>query len=239
VVLLATVRPAVRGFRRSTLRSLTTNVRPPGRAAQLIRAATPLRLPVPIALGLRAVTRRPGAFVANTLGLSIGIAMVITGITLDAGVGSVRRQGLSLNDPDPVSLAATTAYLDRLSTLGFTIAAFLLGLAVINAIVAATLSSRDNARTHAILRAVGVTPRQTATAFVIAHLAACLLACAIGVPLGIAVFDSIRGDLNYDGLPLRMYATVIVAAPLLYALIALTPARLLARQPIAPQLTYE
>jgi putative ABC transport system permease protein len=246
VVLLATVRPALRGVRRSTLRSLGTTVRPPRRAGRLVRAITALRLPVPVGLGLRAATRRPGRFVANTLGLTIGIAMVTTSLALDRGVASLRQRGFSLSlaeagddiDPDPISLAANAAVEERVSTLGFAIAAFLIGLALINATVAAVFSARDTARNHAILRTIGVTPRQTVAAFILAHLVACLLACAIGIPLGIAYFNTIRGSLP-SGLSPLTYVTVVLAAPLLYALIALTPARLLARQPIAPQLSYE
>ena len=77
----------------------------------------------------------------------------------------------SLDDPDPISLAATTANIDRL-TLGFTVAAFLIALAVINAIVATVFSAQDTARNHAILRTLGATPDQTVTSFLVAHLAA-------------------------------------------------------------------
>jgi putative ABC transport system permease protein len=240
VVLLATVRPALRGVRRSTLQSLSSTTRPPHRAGRLIRAIARLPLPLPIGLGLRAATRRPGRFIANTFGLTIGIAMVIAGLALRTGVQTFGRQGLSLNDPDPISLAATTANLDRLSTLGFTIAAFLVGLAVINAIIAAVFSAHDSARNHAILRTLGTTPGQTVTVFLIAHLAACLLACAIGIPLGIALYNAIRGQ-TLDPIELTplTYSATTLTALLLYAAIALTPARLLARRPITRQLAYE
>ena len=240
VVLLATVRPALRGVRRSTVHSLGSNTRRPHRAGRLIRALAGLPLPLPIGLGLRGAARRPGRFIANTFGLTIGIALVIAGLALRAGVRSFGRQGLSLNDPDPISLAATTANMDRLSTLGFTIAAFLIGLAVINAIITAVFSAQDSARNHAIERTLGATPGQTVTAFLIAHLAACLLACAIGIPLGIALYDAIRGlTLNPIELTPLTYIATTLAALLLYALIALAPARLLARRPITAQLAYE
>jgi ABC-type lipoprotein release transport system permease subunit len=240
VVLVATVLPALRGVRRSTLHSLSGTSRPPHRAGRLIRAVANLPLPLSIGLGLRATTRRPGRFIANTFGLTIGIALVIAGLALRTGVQAVRRQGLSLNDPDPISLAATVANLDRLSTLGFTIAAFLIALAVLNAIVTAVFSSHDSARNHAILRTVGTTPNQAATAFLIAHLTACLLACVAGIPLGIALYDSIRGQtLDPIGLTPLTYVATGLTALLLYAVIALTPARLLARRPISPQLAYE
>jgi putative ABC transport system permease protein len=240
VVLVATVRPALRGVRRSTLQSLSSNTRPPHRAGRLIRAIARLPLPLPIGLGLHAATRRPGRFIANTFGLTIGIALVIAGLALRTGVQTFGRRGLSLNDPDPISLAATAANLDRLSTLGFTIAAFLIALAVINAVIAAVFSAHDSARNHAILRTLGTTPAQTVTAFLVAHLAACLLACATGIPLGIALYNAIRGQTlgPIDLTPLT-YIGVSLTALLLYAAIALTPARLLARRPITPQLAYE
>ena len=240
VVLVATVRPALRGVRRSTLHSLSSNTRPPHGAGRLIRALARLPLPLPIGLGLRSATRRPGRFVANTFGLTIGIAMVIAGLALRAGVETFGRRGLSLDVPDPFSLAAATANLDRLSTLGFTIAAFLIDLAVINAIIAAVFSAQDSARNHAILRTLGTTPGQTVTAFLVAHLAACLLACAFGIPLGIALYNAIQGE-TLDPIELTSFtyiATTLIAL-LLYAAIALTAARLLARRPITPQLAYE
>jgi putative ABC transport system ATP-binding protein len=111
-------------------------------------------------------------------------------ITMHDGtiVDDTRLDGGQCADPDVISLAATTANLDRTSTLGFTIAAFLIALAVINAMIAAVFSAHDSARNHAILRTLGATPGQTVTAFLVAHLAACLLACAVGIPLGIALY---------------------------------------------------
>jgi hypothetical protein len=70
--------------------------------------------------------------------------------------------------------------------------------------------------------------------------AACLLACATGIPLGIALYNAIRGQTlgPIDLTPLT-YIAVSLTALLLYAAIAVTPARLLARRPITPQLAYE
>lgn len=245
VVLLATVRPALRGIRSSTLRSLGSNTRPPHRAGRLIRALAGLPLPLPIGLGFHAVTRRPGRFIATTFGLTIGIALAIAGLGLRTGVQTIRREGtsriaLDAQDMDLFSLAIEIEDIDRASTLGLTIAAFLIALAVINAIIAAAFSANDSTRNHAILRTLGATPGQTVTAFLTAQLAACLLACALGIPLGIAIFNAIRGGtLDPIGLTPLTYGAVVVTALLLYGVIALAPARRLARRPITPQLTYE
>jgi putative ABC transport system permease protein len=240
VVVLATVRPALRGVRRSTLRSLGSTARPPRRTGRLTRAITRLPLPLPVRLGLRAANRRRGRFLANTLGLTVGITLMITALALRTGVDTFRRQGLSIHDPDPISRAATIANQDRMSTLGFTVAAFLIALALINATIAAAFSANDQARNHAIMRTVGTTPGQTVTAFLVAQLAACLLACGLGIPLGIAFYESIRGViLEPIGLTPLTYVATSLAALVLYALIAVIPARFLARRPITPQLAYE
>jgi len=239
VVVLATVRPALRGVRRSTLRSLASNTRPPHRPGRLTRAITGLPLPLPVWLGLRAANRRRGRFLANTLGLTIGITLLITALALRTGVDAFHRQDLSL-EPDAISRAADIANQDRVSSLGFTVAAFLIALALINATVAAVFAAHDHARNHAIMRTVGATPGQTVTAFLVAQLTACLLACALGIPLGVAFYESsTRGPLDPIGLSLLTYVATILAALTLYGLIAAIPARLLARRPITPQLAYE
>ena len=201
VVVLATVRPALRGVRRSTLRSLASNTRPPHRPGRLMRAITGLPLPLPVWLGLRGANRHRGRFLANTLGLTVGITLLITALALRTGVDSFRHQGLSLDEPDPISRAADIADQDRVSSLGFTVAAILIALALINATVAAVFAAHDHARNHAIMRTVGATPGQTVTAFLVAQLTACLLACALGIPLGVAFYESsTRGPLDPIGL---------------------------------------
>ncbi|HET6949673.1 MAG TPA: FtsX-like permease family protein [Acidimicrobiales bacterium] len=239
VVVLATVRPALRGVRRSTLRSLASNTRPPHRTGRLMRAITGLPLPLPVWLGLRAANRRRGRFLANTLGLTIGITLLITALALHTGVDAFHRQDLSL-EPDAISRAADIANQDRVSSLGFTVAAFLIALALINATVAAVFAANDHARNHAIMRTIGTTPGQTVTAFLVAQLTACLLACGLGIPLGIAFYESsARGPLDPIGLSALTYIATTLTALTLYAIISAIPARLLARRPISPQLAYE
>jgi putative ABC transport system permease protein len=240
VVVVATVLPALRGVRRSTLRSLASNARPPHRPGRLMRAITGLPLPVPVWMGLRGANRRRGRFFANTLGLAGGITMLITALALRTGVDALRQRGLSFDDDDPISGAATIASQDRARSLGFTIAAFLIALALINATVAAVFAAHDHARNHAIMRTIGTTPRQTVTAFLVTQLTACLLACGLGIPLGILFYENIRaGILDPIGLTLLTYIATTLTALTLYGLIAAIPARLLARRPITPQLAYE
>src|SRR5262249_46190117 len=150
VVVLATLRPALRGVRRSTLRSLGSTTRPPHRPGRLMLAITRLPLPLPVWLGLRAAYRRRGRFIANTLGLTVGITLLITALALRTGVDDLRSQGLPVYEPDAISRAADVANQGRASSLGFTVAALLIALALINATVAAVFAAHDHARNHAV-----------------------------------------------------------------------------------------
>jgi hypothetical protein len=62
----------------------------------------------------------------------------------------------------------------------------------------------------------------------------------MGIPLGVALYNAIRGGtLNPIELTPLTYIATSLTALLLYAVIALAPARLLARRPITAQLAYE
>src|SRR5262249_19075727 len=107
----------------------------------------------------------------------------------------------------------------------------------------AIFAARDNARGHAILRAVGATPRQTVISFVVAQIGAGLLGCAVGIPLGVLLYNStVTGsakDLPTMALPALTYVLVSFAVPLLYLMVVIVPAARLARGPAAGALTYE
>jgi len=80
LVIVATVRPALRGARQSTLRQLGGQSRPPRRSSRLAGLATRLRLPLPAVLGLRSVARRPGRTVGTVtaltlLGIPLGVLL--------------------------------------------------------------------------------------------------------------------------------------------------------------------
>ena len=99
------------------------------------------------------------------------------------------------------------------------------------------------AEARTILRAVGATPGQTVTSFVVAQFGASLLGCAAGIPLGVLLFNTVVSNSVKDhatiALDPSVYAAVGIAAPLLYILVAIAPAVRLARRRVAPALVYE
>jgi putative ABC transport system permease protein len=240
VVVLATLRPALRGVRHSTLRSLTVPaLRPPRRTSRLARLAARLRLPLPAVLGLRSALRRPARTAASAAGLALAVSMVVAGAALDNGVQHFLaiRPG---SGADAASRAAELALIDQFLALVYGAAVLLLVLAAINTIVVGVFAARDNARNHAVFRAVGATPRQTVASFVFAQLGPCLLACAVGIPLGVLLFSAAAGaDLTPVRLSAPTYVAIAGATTLGYLLAVAIPARLLARQPVTPLLSYE
>jgi putative ABC transport system permease protein len=238
VVLLGTIRPALRGIRQSTLRSLVAGPRPPRRPGRLGRLAASLGLPLPGVLGLRSGWRRPGRLLVNAAGLLLGVAMIVVALALRDSLDL-----LSLQPAEPghaASDAAVAVLYDQIRAVIFATAGLLLALATINAIIVATFAARDAARNHAVLRAVGATPRQTVIALVVSQLGACAVAVVVGIPLGLGLWSLMEGgDLPEVGVSTSSLLLVAVAVPVAFAAIVSVPARLLARQPVAPLLTYE
>jgi putative ABC transport system permease protein len=238
VVLLGTIRPALRGIRQSTLRSLAAGPRPPRRPGRLAGLATRAGIPLPGVLGLRSAWRRPGRLLTNATGLALGVAMIVVALTLRDSL-----ELLELRPAEPghaASDAAVAVLYDQIRAVILGTAGLLLVLATINAWIVATFAARDAARNQAVLRAVGATPRQTVIALIVSQLAACTIAVAVGIPLGLGLWNLMEGgDLPAADLSAASLALVAAAVPVVFAVIVSVPARLLARQPVAPLLAYE
>lgn len=182
--------------------------------------------------------RRPGRLLVNAAGLLLGVAMIVVALALRDSLDL-----LSLRAAEPghaASDAAVAVLYDQIRAVIFATAGLLLALATINAIIVATFAARDAARNHAVLRAVGATPRQTVIALVVSQLGACAVAVVVGIPLGLGLWSLMEGgDLPEVGVSTSSLLLVAVAVPVAFAAIVSVPARLLARQPVAPLLTYE
>jgi putative ABC transport system permease protein len=238
VVVLGTIRPALRGIGQSTLRSLVAGPRTPRRAGWLARLAAYAGVPLPGVLGMRSTWRRPGRQLTNAVGLGLGVAMIVVAVTLGASLDV-----LNATPAEPghaASDAAVAILYDQIRAIVLATAGLLFALGTINALIVATFAARDVARNHAILRAIGATPRQTAITLIVSQLGACALAVATGVPLGLGLWSLLEGgDLPAVHIPWTSVLLLAAAVPVVFAAIVSVPARLLARQPVAPLLTYE
>jgi putative ABC transport system permease protein len=238
VVTLGTVRPALRGIRQSTLRSLAAGPRPPRRPGRLGRLATRLGVPLPGVLGIRSAWRRPGRLLTNAAGLLLAVAMIVVALALRDSLDL-----LNLRPPEPghaASDAAVAVLYDQIRAIILGTAILLLVLGTINAFIVATFAAGDAARNHAVLRAVGATQRQTVVALIVSQLGACAIAVVAGIPLGLGLWSLMEGgDLPETSVSAPSLVLLAVAVPLAFAAIVSLPARLLARAPVGPLLTYE
>jgi putative ABC transport system permease protein len=238
VVLIGTVRPTFRGVRRSTVSSLSSGARAPRRPGPLSRWASRVGLPITAVLGLRSSWRRPGRLVTNVAGLTFGVAMIIVALalrdSLDLLNGAASEPGHTASD------AAVGVLYEQIRAIVLGAALLLVTLGAVNAFIVASFAARDGARSHAAIRAVGGTPRQTVISLIVSQFGACAFALVLGIPLGLGLWSLMEGgDLPETGVSAFALLLVAVIVPIVFATVVSVPARRLANRPVAPLLTYE
>ena len=107
--------------------------------------------------------------------------------------------------------------------------------------IVAVFAARDSARNHAILRTLGATPRQTVVVVLVGPSSAPARSpWSSGSPSGSACWSLMEGgDLPEVSVSAMSLVLLAAAVPVVFAAIVSVPARLLARQPVAPLLAYE
>ncbi|HKA84524.1 MAG TPA: FtsX-like permease family protein [Acidimicrobiales bacterium] len=241
VVVLATVRPAVRGLRHSTVRSLASGARPPRGPGHRTRWAATAGLPLVAVLGLRSARRRPARLLTNAVGLSLAVALIVVAAGLRPSLNRLAAAGSAPAQPgEALSAGAVDHLYEAVRAIVLGTAGLLLVLATVNALIIAALAARDSARNHATLRALGATPRQTVATLIVSQLGACLLAVALGLPLGLGLWSVMDGgDLPPVPVPATTLLAIAAVVPLGFAALVAVPARRWARRPPARVLTYE
>lgn len=228
VALAATLVPAIRSARTSTVDALSDSSRRPKRRPTLI--AISRRLPVTMLLGLRLIARRPRRALLSATSVLITTTTLVAAITVKAHQLPQLNPGLS-SLPDP----RTTAINEVLGA----ITAVLVILAAINAIFIATTTATDARHTLAIARALGATRNQISAGIVAAELLAALPASILGIPAGIALVHVVGHGTRQTTPPTLWLAAAVAATLISIAALTLIPARLSARRPIARILQAE
>jgi putative ABC transport system permease protein len=229
VTLPATLVPAIRAARTSTVSLLADAARPPRRRAWLIAASA--RLPVPLLLGLRLAARRP----RRTLLCAASIAVTATGIVAvlafhaTANLRSAGSYGLS----DPVA--------GRDEQMLQVLTVVLVALAVLNAIITTWATVLDARHASALIRALGVTPRQLTAGLSAAQVLPALPGAILGIPLGLGLFAAVNGAGTAATVipPAWWLAAAVLATLLAVAALTTIPARIGARRPAGEILQAE
>ena len=227
VALLATLVPAVRAARTSTVRALAGTARPPRRTPALI--AISARLPVPLLLGLRVAARRPRRVVLNT----ISIFVTVTGVVAVLAAKTATDQDAQLvGGTDPVAVRANQVLL--------VITVTLVALAAVNAIFVTWATALDAKHASALARALGATPQQVTTGLSAAQVLPALAGAVLGIAGGIALFNAVGGGGDgVTGPPLWQVLAVAPVTVLVVAALTTIPARIGARRPTAQILQAE
>ncbi|MDA0643407.1 MULTISPECIES: ABC transporter permease [Nonomuraea] len=229
VALVATVVPAVRAARSSTVDMLADSPRPPRRVGWLI--AISARLPVPLLLASRIAARRPRRVALAVASIAITVSGIYVLLVLDAFLGDQPLAG-GYDDSQVAVL--------RHVLLVWTV--ILLSLTAVNAVVITWATVLDNRRWSALARALGATPREVSTALTAAQVLPTLAGAVLGAfPGGFALFAAVNaisgGDSGRATLPaLWQLLALVLAAVLVVAALTSVPARLGARRPVTETL---
>ena len=228
VALAATLVPAIRAARISTVSALASSARPPRRPGRAIALSS--RLPTPLLLGLRMVARRPRRAVLSAASIAITVMGVVAVLAFHRTV-DVRLAGVSAGLGNPV--------VHRDEQMLQILTVVLIALAFLNAIVTAWATVLDTRRAAALARALGSSPRQVSAGIAAAQVIPALPGALLGVPLGIGLFAAA----NHAGIvtvpPAWWLAAAVLATLLAVALLTSIPARIGARTGPGPILQAE
>ncbi|HXN37198.1 MAG TPA: FtsX-like permease family protein [Solirubrobacteraceae bacterium] len=230
VSLAATLVPAIRASRGSTVAALNDVGRPPKRRGALVRISS--RLPIPALFGLRLVARRPRRSLLSAANVAVTTTGIVAVIAFHAFAdntlsGAVALTGGGLSNP----------VVNRDEQMLTIITIMLVALAALNTLFTTWATVLDARHAAALMQALGARSRQVSSGLVVAQVLCALPGAIVGIPLGIGLFEV---AVKHGTLP---PVTWLVAAAIgtLVAMAALTivPARIGARQPIAEVLSAE
>ena len=221
--------------------------RRPSRLAHLARRA---RLPLPAVIGVGdAFARRPRALLA-ILALALSISALVAALGMEVDLRNDQAT-------EPLQELMTTAYdggepfdaitdagtqAERLRGVVYPGVAALLLLGLGNLVAVLALALRESRHDTSILRAVGLTPRDTAWMVVWRQLALSVAAAALGIPIGLGIWwlGSKMGDtetITYPSLPLLLVAGAV--AVIGCTLVTAPLARMTSRLPVTAVLRQE
>jgi putative ABC transport system permease protein len=224
VAAISSLVPAIRAARTSTVSALADAPRVPSRRPLVI--AVSARLPVPLLLALRQLSRRPRRAVLNTA----SITTTVTGIVAI----------LASHAHTPIAnLTISNLKLDRFNELTVIITVMLVILAAVNTTFIGWATAADGRFSSALERALGATAGQVTAGLSMAALLPALPGAIIGIPLGIAVYHLLASGTPLAVPPAWQLAGVFLATLLAVTVLTAIPSRLGARRSPAQVLQTE
>ena len=224
VAAISALVPAIRAARTSTVSALADAPRVPSRRPLVI--AVSARLPVPLLLALRQLSRRPRRALLNTA----SITTTVTGIVAI----------LASHAHTPIAnLTISNLKLDRFNELTAIITAMLVILAAVNTTFIGWATAADGRFSSALEHALGATAGQVTAGLSMAALLPALPGAIIGIPLGIEVYHLLASGTPLAVPPAWQLAGVFLATLLAVTVLTAIPSRLGARRSPAQVLQTE
>jgi ABC-type lipoprotein release transport system permease subunit len=218
------------------------------RPSRLARAARRARLPLPAVVGAgEAFARRPRALLA-ILALSLSIAAAVAAVTVERdrsgeSAATVEGELTTTADPGDEPFDVVSPDRDEVDVRGVVYpgVGMLLALGLANLVAVLALAQREGRRDAGILRAVGLTPRDTSLVVVARQLTLVLVAAAAGIPLGLGlvVLATAMSDGDLTLPPVPLLAATGLAALAACTLVTAPLARRAARLPVATVLRQD
>jgi putative ABC transport system permease protein len=230
VALAATLLPAIRAARGSTVAALNDVARPPKRRGALVRISS--RLPVPALFGLRLVARRPRRSLLSAANVAVTTTGIVTVIAFHAFAdnklaGAVAMTGGGLSNP----------VINRDEQMLTVVTVMLVTLAVLNTLFTTWATVLDARHAAALMQALGARTRQISRGLVAAQVLCALPGAILGIPLGVLLFKTAvkHGSLP----PVTWLAAAALGALVAMAALTVIPARMGTRHPVAEVLQSE
>jgi putative ABC transport system permease protein len=227
VAVVATVVPAIRGARTSTVGALNGAARLPRRRPVVTRLSA--RMPVPLLLGLRLAARRPRRTVLSVASVAVTVTGVVTVLMVHAKFDA--RPAAFGELANPMN--------DRVGQVMTVLTVALVVLAAVNALLITWATMLDARRSSALSRALGSTPGQVSAGLAVAQMLPALVGAIIGIPAGLLLYASVKHGTSMTYPPAWWLAAVVIATPLVVGALTAIPARLAARESVAPVLQSE
>ncbi len=227
ITLLATVVPATRAARFSTVRALADSVRV-ARRPRLLNAIS-ARLPAPLLVGLRIASRRPRRAVLNAVSIGIAVCGIVVILYAHANIDVHTASSTGLPDPN----------VQRLNQVMVALTALLTVMASVILVFVGNATAADAQRAMAVTRALGASPNDAAAGLAVAQVIPAMGGVILGLPTGVALFAALSAHGQSVAPP--WWSWLLIAGGTVLLAIALTsvPARVASRRSISNALRSE
>jgi putative ABC transport system permease protein len=226
IAVLATLRPARRAARMSTVAALADAARPPRRHAVVVTLSR--WLPPPLLLGVRLLARRPRRLLLAAASIAVTVATVVAVLAF--------WQGNSVHGvPGGLSNPVVTA----VSKVLVVVTVVLVILAAVNAVFMACTTILEARHSCAVARAFGATPEQVTAGLSAAQVLPAAIGALLGVPAGIGFYHLAKHGGTVVSPSVFSLIATLVATLLVIAMLTAIPARLGARRPVIEVLQSE